>query len=78
MITAWEEVFSAGFQLDEIDVTPAPLDNEVVIYKANYILTDPDNVKETYDYSGKLLSIDYPNGVRETITYSNTTGIRMF
>ena len=71
MVTAWEEVLGAGFELDEIDVTPTPVENEVVIYRINYVLTDPNNVKETYDYSGRLLYVDYPNGVRETITYSN-------
>ena len=77
MVTAWEEILSAGFELDEIDVTPAPVENEVVIYRINYILTDPNNVKETYDYSGILLYVDYPNGVRETITYSNGTVSRV-
>ena len=70
-VSAWEDVFSAGFELDEIDVTPVPVENEVVLYRMNYVLTDPDKVKETYDYSGSLLYVDYPNGVHEIITYSN-------
>ena len=77
IVTAWNEVIDAGYQLDEIDVTQAPVSNGVVAYQVNYILTDPDNVKETYDHTGKLLYIDHPNGVRETISYMDEQVVRV-
>lgn len=36
-----------------------------------YALTDENNIKETYDSFGKLLTVEYINGVIETLTYEN-------
>ena len=73
----WNEVIIAGYELEEIDVTPPPAGGGVIAYQANFVLTDPENVKETYDHTGKLLYIDYPNGVRETLGYQDEQLVRV-
>ena len=76
-VIAWKEVTDAGYSLDEIDVTPPPVNNEVVDLQVNYVLTDPGNVRETYDHAGKLLYVDYPNEVHETLSYLDDRVVRV-
>ena len=68
-VIEWQETTDAGYALEEIAVTPAPTSDEAPVYQARYVLTDPNNIRESYDDSGKLISIDYTNGVRETLSY---------
>ena len=76
-VVTWEELTREGFWLEETDVTPAPVPGEVVVYQAHYTLTDPDNIRETYDGSGRLLYVEYPNGVRETLSYQDSMVVRV-
>ncbi len=76
LVTRWKETTNTGYLLDEIDITPPPVNNEVATSQVNYVLTDPGNVKETYDNTGKLLYIDYPNGVHEALSYLDDRVVR--
>jgi uncharacterized protein RhaS with RHS repeats len=66
----WEEVLPSGYRLEQTDVTPPP-GGGINVIQVNYRLTTPDDVVETYDSSGRLLTVDYPNGVQETLDYQN-------
>ena len=76
-VISWKETTDAGYALDELDVTPAVPGGDITVYRARYVLTDPNHIRETYDRFGKLLHIDYPDGVRETLSYqdSRITGV---
>ena len=41
---------------------------------SNWVFTDQNDTKETYNSSGRLSSIQYRNGRTETLTYNATTG----
>ncbi len=66
----WEPELPSGYKLEQIDVTPPP-GGGVNASQVNYLLTTPDDVLETYDSSGRLLTVDYPNGTQETLAYQN-------
>ena len=66
----WETEWASGYRLEQIDVTPPP-SGGMNYTQLHYLLTTPDGVVETYDTAGRLLTIDYPGGLQETLAYQN-------